>query len=159
MQRLKTSLELEDDIKLHETGWIIQRVGWIIILLLVIAASLGIFGNGLLSKAEIIDDGNKLSFEKRARYEAPMQMTIHATSRNERIDVRIPQSYFNIIELDKVVPEPLEQTLANGFVIFTFETEGPSTVKFYLIPEKTGTITVQIKVNESDFSISHFIYP
>lgn len=159
MQRIKTSLELEDDIKLHETGWIIQRAGWIIILLLVIASALGLFGNGLLSKAEITDNTNKLSFEKRARYEAPMQMTIHATSRNNRIEVRIPQSYFDTVALDKVVPEPQEQTIAKGFAIFTFETEGPSVIKFYLIPEKTGTVKAQIQVNESDFSISQFIYP
>jgi hypothetical protein len=159
MERIKTSLELEDEIKLHETGWAIQRVGWAVILLLLVAAALGVFGNGLLSSAEISDDGNNIRFEKLVRYQSPMQLIIRTNGRENKVEVRIPQSYIESMEVDKIVPEPVDQKLASGLAIFTFKTEGPSTIKFYIIPEKTGQMKAQIQVNESNFSVTHFIYP
>lgn len=159
MEKLKTSLDLEDEIRLHETGWAIQRIGWVIILLLLVAAALGIFGTGMLSQTQVDQTGHTIIFEKFARYEAPMQLTVHAKSKNNNIEIRLPEIYFESIELDKIVPEPHETDLAQGNVVFTFQSKDRSAIKFYLTPEKTGQVKVHIQVNESDFIITHFIYP
>lgn len=159
MEKIKTSLDLEDEIRLHETGWTIQRIGWVVILLLLVASALGVFGTGILSKKNITKNGHNIIFEKFVRYEAPMQLTVDAKSKNNKIEIRIPQTYFKSIELDKIVPEPHRRDLADGMAIFTFESKDPTAIKFYLIPEKTGLVKAVFKVNESDFSITHLIYP
>ena len=160
MEKIKTtSLELEDEIKLHQTGWNIQRVGWAVILLLLVASALGLFGSGLLSSKALSDNGNTVTFEKIARFESPMHLRVYAKSNNGHIVVSIPQSYLKEIELDKIVPEPVSQRLENELAIFTFEATDLSLIDFFLIPEKAGQVKAVIRVNDSDFSISHFIYP
>ena len=37
-------LQLEEDIKWTERSWIIQRIGWVLLLLFVLFAGLGVFG-------------------------------------------------------------------------------------------------------------------
>jgi hypothetical protein len=160
MEKIKTtSLDLEDEINLHQKGWNIQRAGWAVILLLLVASALGLFGSGLLSSKELTANGNTIRFEKLARFESPMHLRVNAKSNNGKIEVRIPQSYLKEIELDKIVPEPVDQRLKKEQAIFIFEATDFSFIDFYLIPEKAGPVKAVIQVNESNFSVNHFIYP
>jgi hypothetical protein len=159
MERIKTSLQLKDEIDLHLTGWIVQRIGQGLLLLLVIAAAAGVFGTGWLSSRRISQDGSTVTFERLARFEAPMKLIIHAQKAGGSIDVRFPQTYISGIEVDKIVPEPEAQEAGNGFVTYRFKTGQSSAIIFYLIPESAGNIRTEMTVNNSVFHIAHFIYP
>ena len=47
---IKTDLEINEELDLHEKGWKFQRIGWIFIFLLVALSAFGFFGDGLASK-------------------------------------------------------------------------------------------------------------
>ncbi|MBD0294127.1 MAG: hypothetical protein ICV84_02845, partial [Flavisolibacter sp.] len=50
VEEVKTDLEIDEDLDLHEKGWKLQRFGWFFIFALVILAALGVFGDGIASK-------------------------------------------------------------------------------------------------------------
>lgn len=159
MERIKTSLQLKDEIDLHRTGWIVQRIGWAVLLLLVIAAIAGVFGTGWLSSSSITREGTRVTFERLARFEAPMKLIIHAQETDGHVEVRFPQTYLEEVEVDKIVPEPAAQETGNGYVIYTFKAQASSALIFYLIPESPGNIRTEMAVDKSVFPIAHFIYP
>jgi hypothetical protein len=159
VERIKPSLQLKDEIDLHLRGWIVQRIGWVLLLLLVIAASLGLFGSGWLSSGHVAAENGVVSFERLARFESPMKLIVQVDKTDGDIEVRIPRSYLSCIEIDKIVPEPAAQKAAEGSMIYTFDADPASAIIFYLIPESTGSIRMEMTVDNSVFPVAHFIYP
>lgn len=159
MERIKPSLQLKDDIDLHLRGWIIQRIGWVLLLLLLIAASLGVFGTGWLSSDHVAGKNGTVSFERISRFEAPMKLVVQVEKSDGDIEVRIPRSYISSMEIDKIVPEPVTQKTADGSVVYTFDADPESTIIFYLTPESTGSIRTELTIDNAVFPIAHFIFP
>lgn len=160
MEKIRRStLQLDDEIELHQTGWIIQRIAWALIVLLVIAAALGFFGTGPLSDKEVSDGENTIRFERFARYQSPMNLLIFTSGKGETVDIRLPQTYLNSLKLDKIIPAPSTQSVENGMAIFTFPIKGPATINFFIQPTKAGTLSGTLHINSSVFEIKHFVYP
>ncbi|HEU4345558.1 MAG TPA: hypothetical protein VFU31_28750, partial [Candidatus Binatia bacterium] len=55
----KRSLEIEEDLRFQERAWVVQRVGWGVMLLVIVATAAGMFGEGALSSATV-GDGKQL---------------------------------------------------------------------------------------------------
>ena len=159
MEKLKPSLQLEDEIDLHEKGWIAQRIGWLLMLIMLISAALGVFGTGWLSYKTQIAGNNSVSYERFGRFELPMQITIRSQANEGRLTVSIPQSYLHCFKVSQITPEPSDRKTENRSTIYTFEGNDEITAQFYLEPETIGTVRGDIHVNGSLFTPSHFIYP
>lgn len=159
MERIKSSLQLKDDIDLHLRGWIVQRIGWVLLLLLLIAASLGVFGTGWLSAGHVAGKNGTVSFERIARFETPMKLVFQIEKAEGDIEIRMPRSYLGSVEIDKIVPEPATQKAADGSTIYTFDAGAESTITFYLMPESTGSIRTELTIDNSVLPIAHFIFP
>jgi hypothetical protein len=160
MERIKNnSMELEDEIDLHKKGWIIQRIGWLIMLLFVLASLMGLFGTGWLSNQKISKGSTLITFEKFGRFESSMKLEIFTSSTSGDLEIKIPRDYLTNIELDKIVPIPKSQIADQQYIIFHFDARGDVLMSFHLMPKKSGKVSANLKVNGSDFLISHFIYP
>src|SRR5688572_10160657 len=108
MRRVQSSMDMRDEIELHEKGWIIQRIGWVLLMLMLIAASLGLFGNGILSNKYLATNTASVSYERFGRFDSPMKIKINAGAQG-RLELKIPQTYLRKMELDKIVPQPSHQ--------------------------------------------------
>jgi hypothetical protein len=66
-------LEIEEYIGFQRRDWAVRHIAWAILALVVLAALLGLFGNGILSKANLGDDEMplQLEYERFGRYKAP----------------------------------------------------------------------------------------
>jgi hypothetical protein len=159
MEKIKPLAEIEDEIELHKKGWIIQRVGWVILFIALIAAILGLFGSGILSDEYVTGPEGTIQFERFARFEAPMELCIDARPRNSFLEVAFPLTYFSGMELERIQPAPTAQAFENGNIVYRFAVREITQVKFYFIPESTGKITAQLQINKEPYSIHHFIYP
>ena len=158
MRHIQSSMDMPDEIDLHEKGWVVQRVGWAILLLILLAASLGLFGNGLLSKSRTGDLMTTIGYEKFGRFESRMEIKI-ATSTQKNIELKIPQPYLRKMEIEKVVPLPEKQKLEKDKMVLTFLASDIAEITIYLVPQKAGMISTSIEVNGKSYNISHFIYP
>ena len=153
-------MEFEDEIDLHKTGWILQRIGWALVLLIMITALLGVYGSGWLSKETTSDNGYSLSYEKYGRFETPTTITLDVGSSGKKeIVVNIPSAYTEKQEISNIIPQPKEQKSANGLTTFHFDAADNAKIVFYLEPDAIGSIKGSFTVNGTVLPISHFIYP
>jgi hypothetical protein len=159
MKGIKTSLQMEDEIALHEKGWIVQRVGWVILILLLVAAALGVFGDGVLSNRQESAGNVSISYQGFGRFESQTEIKINAESVQHGMILRVPQNYLRVMEIEKVVPEPTSQKIQDDHVVLTLDAQQLAEVTVYLKPKTTGNVSASIHVNEARFNISHFIYP
>jgi hypothetical protein len=159
MEKINPLAEIEDEIELHRKGWIVQRVGWGILFIILIAAILGVFGTGIFSDEHVIGKEGSIHFERFARFEAPMELRINARGRNSFLEIAFPLTYFSGMELERIQPAPTAQTFENGNIVYRFSVHEITQVKFYFIPESVGRIKTQVQINKEPYSIRHFIYP
>lgn len=161
VERVKSSLQIEEDIDLHVRGWILQRIGWGLMFTFLILAALGFFGDGILSQKEIITDDITVNFERFTRRESDTEIEIIASDRNGSIDVVLSPTFNKVYKIEQILPEPTSQEINNGNTVFEFPAKGQGQITMFLTIRKrvTGNNASAIKVNETDFELNNFIYP
>ncbi|MBB1285370.1 hypothetical protein HRH25_13380 [Flavisolibacter sp. BT320] len=160
VERVNTDLDIDEDINLHEKGWVFQRIGWIFIFLLVALAAAGLFGNGLLSKKTQEKGGTTIEYQRFFRHEARMELTIDVHQPGStQVAVSFPTKYLQQFRIESILPEPKESFLRDNSTHYIFPGEGSMTLTFHLVPQTSGFLSGAIGVNNQQFPITHFIYP
>ena len=159
IERTKTSLEIEEDIDLHVKGWILQRIGWAFMLAFLIAAALGLFGDGILSEKKVSQDNITLTYQRYQRHQTDVELCIRTTRSRGELHIVLPAGFTSNFEIEKIVPEPVSQKIENGSVINVFVSEGEGEITFFMKPMKRGSVDTSLEVNGTRFALSHYIYP
>src|SRR5688500_14447045 len=120
VERVKTSLEIEEDLNLHIKGWILQRAGWGFMLLILISAVLGLFGNGILSENVIIKEGSSVLFERFTRRNNEAEMEIISQHSSGIIEVCLSPRFTESFKVENIIPEPKDQMVKNGLTVYEF---------------------------------------
>jgi hypothetical protein len=157
---VNVDLEIEEHIDLQKKGWIVQRIGLCIMLVFVLLALFGLFGDGMLSKRTNTIRNVTLEHERFYRHEGPMELKIEVgENRSAGVDISFPVQYMKSFEVRSILPEPRENRVEHGKVHYLFDASGPTNITFYLTPREIGTIAGTVAVNDAIFSVNHFIYP
>lgn len=152
------TLPIEEHISLHRQGWIVQRIGWVLMFAFIIAAALGLFGEGVLSKRKIRTGNVEVEYERFGRYEHGM--LVRFQSQSETITrISISEEYLKTFRINTIVPQPTKQIASGGDVEFRFEGPNNTVVSFYAMPVQRKTVKGNFKVNNNSFSIKQTIYP
>lgn len=159
IERIKHTLELDEKIDMHIKGWQVQRVGWVLVLAIMLAAALGVFGHGILSKKVVQLENAQATYERFFRYEAEMEIRFSVADGAAPTQVYFSQDYLKNMRIEQIVPEPKESFTRSGSVFFVFGEDTPREVSFYLMAEKVGTIQGEVGINNANFHLSQFIYP
>jgi hypothetical protein len=164
MPLAKEQADFQAEGRFHEREWFIQRIGWGLMLVFVVAAALGLFGNGLLSQRHRGDSQTAtLTYERFARYASSqrLELTIAPqTATAGEVSFDINEAYLSAFELKTVVPEPQTVEAVGDWVRFRFAANGaPATITLDLMPEKIGTRNGVIKVRDRELAFAQFIYP
>lgn len=159
VERVKTSLQINEDIDLHVTGWVVQRIGWAVMLTILILSALGLFGNGVLSDRKVAKKGISVAYQRFCRYETETEMEITAQAAGRMIEVILPAAFVEMYNIKSVQPEPETQRIKNGSAVYAFGAEGTGRITIFLSPRKQGDVHPVITVNDTDFELSAFIYP
>lgn len=161
-------IEINQDLATQEKTWIIQRVGWGGMALIVIAALTGVFGNGPLARTEITDDQQtlRLSYDRIGRYEGELflQLVLTAeTTKTGRVTVTIDRTYWTSHAVEQIIPEPLTTSIGSDGFLYTFEVDTPSMpamIAFRLRPKYLGALDGRIRVNDAGtLQLHQFIFP
>lgn len=125
MQSRDRGLEIGQDLRFQRRQWRIQRAGWVGIALVLVLALLGLFGNGVLSKAQVAGPSLEIRYERFLRENAPTQLdvTVLADAANAgEIRIAIDRQYLDAFRIEDVLPRPQRVESAPQGVVFVFAT-------------------------------------
>lgn len=161
-------IELGCDLTFERRWWRIQRIGWVILTLLILAGVLGIFGHGPLSEATVNPSGSKLQvhYDRLARRETPtlLQLRLDKSAiASGEVRIRLNRPLLDCMQLQTIIPAPLmTQPLADGarFVFRTDPTRDWAIIVFVENPTTPGFVDSEVTVEgATPVRFRQFVYP
>lgn len=108
----------------HRAAWRVERVGWVIIALLLAATLLGAFGGGPISHARSgSTQALAVEYDRLLRSHAPTEYRFQAhpsVATGGVVRLRIDNVLMDLMEVDSIVPAPDAQMGGVGYTEFAF---------------------------------------
>ncbi|MCA3748452.1 MAG: hypothetical protein AB1425_06300 [Actinomycetota bacterium] len=164
-------LEIGQDLRFQRRMWAIQRIGWAVMALSILAALLGLFGGaGPLSVAVVGKEEAPISVEQYyrfLRYGAPTTLRVHVDAppgTGGEVCVWIDREYLESVQVQSVTPEPARVEAGSGRLTYVFDAEiepgQPTAFTFTLQPEKLGAIGGWVGLEGGpSVRVEQFVYP
>ncbi|MEO1968396.1 MAG: hypothetical protein ABGW87_06750 [Sphingomonadaceae bacterium] len=153
LDSIDCSVDVSVDPVQQEYMWVASRVGWIIMLLIVVAAFLGFTGSGGVFAHQSVGIGQAhADIPRVSRWAATDYLTVRFESRlSKTITVLIPQRFLTTFTIEAVSPQPSSVMATSEGELFTFDTSaesGPSIARFSIranaasLPKNFGSFHV-----------------
>jgi hypothetical protein len=161
-------LEIEEHIGFQRRDGAIRHIAWATLALIVLAALLGLFSNGILSQATL--GGNEpalqLEYERFGRHQAPMTLKIRLgpeAIQEGKARLCLERSYLNAVKVETITPQPDSVESSANRLIYVFSAPGsnsPIEVTFFVQSESIGRQAGQVGLEGGPtLNFSQFIYP
>jgi hypothetical protein len=161
-------LEIDQDLEFQRRAWMAQRVGWVLMAFVVLAAAVGLLGSGPLSHARAALPGlMTVEYERFARFETSETLTVRldsAATAGEVVRVSLSRDFLDAAKIETVLPPPARVESAAGRLIYVFavaEPRAPMTVAFTFEPQEIGVHAGVVRLESRDASIAfrQLVYP
>lgn len=162
------SLEIFEDLEFQRRSWFFQRIGWVFLSLVIVAALLGLFGPGLLNGATAGSREGSfwVEYPRFARWKSPMVVRVHlgaGQGTNGETRVWVSRSYLEAMAVQQVSPTPRTVVIGSDRHTFIFATDAsgaPSAITLHLKPDEFGSVHARAGLeNGTGIALRHFIYP
>jgi hypothetical protein len=152
-------LQIDEDPQFQERMWRIERMGWWAIGVILLAATAGLFGHGLASRAtvEITDPAREagsltLEFERFARAHSESQFIVSRPAgppEGGTWSLWLSGNYLAGVEVLRITPDPASQEPVSDGVRYQYRIQDePQTVIFRFKPERGGSLSGSLRVND-----------
>ncbi len=161
-------LEIEQDHDFQRLTWRLQRVGWIVLVVVILAALLGLFGSGPLARATTGAPGAplRLEYDRLGRIEAPTTLTAllrPSARRPGEAILHLDRGFTDHFQIESVQPTPDRTEAGPDHSVYAFRVTGPGEpvrVTFRLRPEQIGPLTGRARVDGGSWlTCTQFAFP
>jgi hypothetical protein len=161
-------LEFHQDLPHERLEWRIERIGWVTMALLLLAALIGLLGPGPLSSATAggRDSALWVEYNRFERYQAPAMLRVHlgpGAARDGKARLWLSRKYVENIELRHIDPEPESVEVAHDRLIYTFSAPDPTrptAVTYHLEANKFWRMPVSVGLDGGpQLNFTQFFYP
>lgn len=161
-------IELGCDLAFERRWWRIQRIGWVVLTLLLLGGVIGFFGHGPVSEATANPSGSKLQvhYDRLARRETPTLLQLRlekAALASGEVRIRLNRALMDDMQLKQIIPQPLSaQPLADGarFIFRTDPTRDSAIIVFIESPTKPGFVESEVEIEgAAPVQFRQFVYP
>lgn len=148
--------------------WVVERVCWILMGIVIAAALGGVFAVGPLSEAQASDASGLVYVEykrfQRVLASSTMRVALSPEATSARtVAIRIGGGLATKVKIEKVVPDPAESRVTHEGIEFVFRIADfgkPATILFYMEPHTPGRLEGSVGVNgRGPARVSSFVYP
>lgn len=148
--------------------WRLERIGWAVMVVIIVAALSGVLGGGgLVARTTVADaaGSTEVRYARFARYASPTMLHINlaASASGRPIRVRVSDRYLSEMNVRAITPSPTSTAIADRQHVFVFDRSAPpasATIRFELEPTAIGRHLGWIAVGEAaPLSFTQFIYP
>ena len=161
-------LQIFEDATFQRRTWKVERVGWLVIGAIVVAALFGLFGGGWLGRAAVAAADGRLSLEydRFWRLQSPTALKLEVSppsADEDRIRVWIAREYIESVNVLQVMPHPARVEAGAGRVVFEFaadDTDAPIGLAFRVEPERAWRLNGAIGLDGGgSVQFQQFIFP
>lgn len=158
------SLEFDQSKKFQRWEWRLQRLGWMLLSTLLVAAALGFLGPGWFSNstAQTSDGSLSVEYERFPHYHNPAQLRVNIDSENTALwRLQIERSLLDRLEIISIEPEPEGSEVTKDGVVYAFpHAHGIGQVVFHVEFERYGNASGDIELlGVGKVSLEQFVYP
>lgn len=141
-------------------GWRVERVGWALTTLLVVAAAFGLFGDGPLARASASGaDGTSVRYERFSRTRRPVDIEAVRPSHADPARLRVGEAFLRAVELVALDPPPSRSRVAGAERIYEFE-GATSSVILHIEYRRAGRVAGSIAWGAADpVTFSTLVFP
>lgn len=167
MTKTVEGLQINEDRAHQRREWRIERVGWGVMGLLLLAGLLGLLGYGPLSRAHGGQSGTfSVEYDRLQRAKAPTGYHFEvdpALARDGVLRVRFEDTLLEEVELVTVIPEPESVRTGAGYFEYAFAVgrgNRPARITFEFEPTTFGSVSGRVAVpGAAPVAIDQFVFP
>ena len=161
-------LNTAQDLQFQEREWVIQRLGWTAMVVVIILALLGVFGTGPFSATTAGEADGPLSvaYQRFLRQDSSTTVTIRTGSDHittNKVEVWLDADYLASVEVERISPQPNEVREGEDRLTYVFAIEDmtqPFEVRFSLRPQHIGRLSGEAGVIDGpSMEFDQFSYP
>jgi hypothetical protein len=170
MVRKVDDLEITQDLEHSRLEWRLERVGWAIMALIIVAALIGLLGPGPVSSTTV-GKGSVLwgEYEQFIRYQAPHVLRLHVRPKgtDSLVHLRLSRTFVDNVEMMQIKPEPAHIEAESNHFSYSFARDDASrtrddslTFTFEYQPEEFGKMEIEASVPDHHvIRFNQLVYP
>lgn len=161
--QLVGDLQIEHDIAWLHREWLVERSAWVLFAAIILAAALGLFGEGALSSASVRDGGMSAAYERFLRESAPseLMLTLPVEAGSASFSIRSDSAL--LIEISRIDPRPRSEVRSpDGAIEYTIDAkDGAEQVVVVMRYKMTrsGKVTTTLTQSDRRLVLNQFVYP
>jgi hypothetical protein len=163
----RVKLELATDDAFQHMEWRVQRIGWLVWAMLLLAALLGLTGSGWLSSEEVTSEDGAITvrYDRFLHYHKPTQLVIDVkrSESNGQWQLKVARSLLDQLQILRIEPEPERREIAPDEIVYTFlhSAGAPAgKVVFHVEYERYGSAQGTISlVGSGPVDLKQFVFP
>lgn len=161
----RSGAPIDEDMALQRAVWRMERVGWIVLCLVVLLSLAGLFSVGPLSTATAASpDGDLVvDYERFLRNGAATDLQVRViTDDDGDVVIRLGASLMGTFTIETLHPHPKEAGSDRSGLVLTFPParEGAFAIYLSIRPSSTGLVRGEVSLDDgTTVPLSSFIYP
>jgi hypothetical protein len=160
------AIDLQDDIAFHRANWRAERIGWGLILAIILAGVFGLTGRGPLGTTTVGDTTLMVNYDRVMRNDAPGKARIRIgppITNDTVVHLWVSRTILATCSLQRVVPLPLRTISMSDRTTFDFRVEPGSDSMIVVLdcmPRSTGRYHGMIGVDGGpSIQLSNIVLP
>jgi hypothetical protein len=160
MQELQSRVyPIQEDMAFQRTSWIVERAGWIVLTLLLVAALAGLFGHGWLSKQKIGDGTLRVEFDRFQRITKVTPYIISVKSGGEP-KLTLGRKFQTAYEVIDIEPHPIRSSAGENGLELQFASAADSLrAVIWARPRSFGRMRFSVAGEGAALTVRAFVYP
>lgn len=161
-------LELNQDLRFEERSWRVQRIGWSLFGLLLLASLLGLFGGPGPLSSSTLGEGTalRLDYERFTRHNDTTTLIFElgpGAVPGDEARIWLNGDYLAAIQIERIEPEPARVVLEAGRTNLLFQIGEAGTagrISIHLKPQSLGWHRIQAGLEGGPtYELGQFVYP
>ncbi|MBV4491224.1 hypothetical protein [Pseudomonas oryzicola] len=156
---------VEEDMRMQQRVWRFERVGWYALVVIVLLALAGLFGNGPLSDAQVASDDGRVQVDyqrlSRSGTTDNLRITVRGTP-GEAVQVVLGGNLLREASIETMQPEPQVSRSHGKSLLLQLGTsqDGVATLYLTLRSEHVGRLEGVVRAGQSSaVHFATFLYP
>ena len=156
---------IREDMAFQQRSWRLERIGWVVLTLIIFAALAGVFFHGPASyaRARNADNSMAVDYERFAHKTARTYFTVRATAPiGDELMFRLSPIFADTHDIELIQPHPLRARGGTYGLELVFPRSAAGDVAFHIAarPKRFGTMSLHLEAEgRSSLNIFQLIYP